>query len=461
LVAQRYGVCESQIYLHLKFLELPQEIQQMMIEGKLPTQAALALQRSRLKKRVKDDPEKERTRLMWIARELVAQLEKPGTHSDSAELSVESEKPGGTTTHPKKLTVQNVKDAARRALLEQGEQGQLEASQLEIHESILNIAGLSARFVSHAGRLIAPEVRATAIDGIRNLGVKTPPEVIRDRLQTIRASVDVLVQLVDEAILPPPLIIPPGRPLFRQHLDKFRPEAFGPGIRYLMVCELASASDNQGIAIPVRLMAERIGVNEKIIGSNIRFLREELQQFELELEEIVIRVKNNQGEYEKIPGYRLKWKTGSGPLPQTPSATTQTSALGSAKNLATPAKSSASLTPQTSRETVNFDPNKFQLLCENKLQKLAVDIAKIIARHPYFGTPKLSVRSLIDNRIIVSLKITGSGEYQKITVGCNIEGFDINFKVYLKAMGEAVKSFSATSSVRQIGLSSLTSRNQL
>lgn len=464
LVAQRYGISESQVYLHLRFLTLPEEIQKMMIEGKLPTKAVLSLQRGKLKKRGNEDPEKDKLRLMSIARDLVAQLEKPEAVTDLTTSTPGDQKATKSNGRPQKnrLTVAQVKESSKRASLEQGEQGALEVAQVEIHESLLKVAGLSAIFVTHAGRLIAPEAKAIAIEGLRNLGLKTPPEVIRDRLQSIRATVDVLVQLVDEALLPPALLIPTGKPPFKQHLEKFRPEVFGPGIRYLMVCELAAASDNQGIPVPARNMAEKIGVNEKIIGSNIRFLREELPQFDLELEEITIRVKDSQGEYEKIPGYRLKWKTGTSPLLTAPQINHAPTAPTTSDSLRRPSPTHTPATPAVSThpEKIALDLSKFHILSENKLQRLSEEIARIITRHPHFGSPKLSVRPLIDNRIIVSLKISGNGDAQKLIIGSNIENFDINFKVYLNAFVEAVKATNFPS-VKQVGLLSLTSRNQL
>lgn len=138
---------------------------------------------------------------------------------------------------------------------------------------------------------------------------KTPPDSVRDRMQSVQAQLESLLDIFRQAIEPPALPAVPGKPKFSTFINKKQKE-FGSNTRFKIAQILAQAVDEHGKFMTgaelVKLLTP-LGIDVKDFASNIRLLPQEFQRIGLQLQQCILRRKDSRGKYDKKVAYRLAW----------------------------------------------------------------------------------------------------------------------------------------------------------
>ena len=247
-------------------------------------------------------PAAETIRLQQIARILVDQIAAGRYDADSEEEDKPKRKPGRPSG---RITHEMIQEANRQALADQGRE--VDALKLQTAAGLLKALGHLAGLRGKLSELLLGNNRPLTVTGLRSMGKKKPPEVIRDQILDVRGKLDELLGLAEEATLPPRLIIPEGKPSFTDYIAK-RSKQFGTLTREKLAKLLASTSDNNGQVITWFDMAESLGQPEREITGNISLLKQEIDNHGLDLQTFRLRRKDSRGVYEFVPAYRLSWR---------------------------------------------------------------------------------------------------------------------------------------------------------
>jgi len=280
-VAERLAISDQTVYNHLKLLELPEEIQAMVVRDQVPTSELFHL--ANTKRKLGD-----KFSLARVARILLDNLHK--------------EKP--TQVNAKGITAKGVRDATRQALLEGGNE-QL-ANELETQQSTYRLLnGLN-------GILKATEIftrDSSRKDVIRILrSRKSPPEVLRDKIRLTMEKLELVMEVVEDAIKPDPLPEVPGKPRFTDFVREKTARKFSNSeTRYRLALAVAKSSDQKDI-VSASELAVFLKTDINTVAANLRILDGELRTLGIVLQQHTIREKDNRDHYDKKAAYRLAWK---------------------------------------------------------------------------------------------------------------------------------------------------------
>ncbi len=292
VVAKRLGIPDYQISNHLKLLDLPEAIQDMVIHGTLVLKNSLVV-RQAIKKYGPDLPIDQLTQALMAV----------GGGPDSRATKSLGGRGG--------MTREDVTRAVRGVLAEGGHVDAASelGAQKAVHDAAFGI-----------GRMQAGINRLSGADPDKVVGVLRnrrgePPELIRDRLDEVDRGLKAIRALVERAIRPDPLEKVPGKPAFLKFMQGKR-KSFGNEIRFNMACLLAKSSDKgDGEVMMVPEMAKALGVTVNDIASNLTRLDVDLKGLGIKLDQQTLREKvmrEKKGkrvtEYTQRPAYRLKWK---------------------------------------------------------------------------------------------------------------------------------------------------------
>lgn len=289
-VSKEMGVKTEMIRKYLRLLNLPEPIKAMIIKDKLPIGASLYLGDAASR-------HGDSLNMLRVARILMDSLDR-------------QEDPFGTIKDVHKVTVEDVKAATRRAILEGA--GAEDMLALEVAAAIVRLPGTLAPLQSIVGKLTRrdPELVDSSL---RNRGRGKPPEVLRDQVRDAIEALEKVLPVLERAVEPPSLRIPPGKPRFSAFLGSKTTNAFAGELRQRIAMELAKASDDKGKIMTVAELAEALGVDSVAVGNHMRYVQERLDAMGITLEEHVSRAKvarsgRSRETYDSTPAYRLAWK---------------------------------------------------------------------------------------------------------------------------------------------------------
>lgn len=282
-LAQRLGTTTTNIYTHIRFLDLDPEIQRLVITDKLPSTSALHLAAVAANLGSKLDQAK-------LARRLLSTI----SGNETAKIK-------DLTGPIRQLTHDEVVQATDELLHESGH-GE-DAEKIRADKAALRVTGIAGRVVFSAGEItkIPP---AKMINAFRDR--PTPPEAVADDIRKAIAALTAALQIVEAAIQPPPIPEVPGKPKFtdyiKEHLD-----IFGTGTRKAMMQLFAKHSDTDQQPLTSSEIAEALGLDTPTIAGNYRLLMPELEKIGLTLHKIAVRQLDDHDEYTKVPAYRIEW----------------------------------------------------------------------------------------------------------------------------------------------------------
>lgn len=310
-LAQEIGLSEVTIRNHIRLLDLPEEIQGMIMEGTLPPTHILNLTRGTKKGRLNEEERKRKiVEMQLLARQIMDNIEK------------DREENGETGNKGKrKLTRANLVAAKREALRSQGRDA--EAVMMEIHDSLYKTLNGMSVILNHSERLADPANEKILIESLRNRGEGKPPETVRDRIKKTLSQLNALLTQVNKAVInPPPIEKVEGKPDFTMYIIN-KPKAFGNIIRRKMALALANATDTGNGMITNNDLSKILKEDAVTIVGNIPALGVELSIVGIKLTRFETRTrKTTDSSYEKVPAYRLEWKDKS-PQAAAPTADAQ------------------------------------------------------------------------------------------------------------------------------------------
>jgi ParB/RepB/Spo0J family partition protein len=298
IVSGRTGFPVNKIKGYLEFLRFPEEVQDLLHTGALKPAHVMRL----LGKRGGSGPERTKderraARLALAAREILDYVEGRRAELEGAETDDGDD---GEI----RITVDDVARIKRR--VERFEVGPEESIRLEIADAILTCRRAAWMVTRRAEILTSTGSKPVAVEAMRNMGEGKPPELLRDLFQTLALVALELVDVAEEAVKPPKLEVPAGKPSFVDYVRSC--ERKFNGIRFGMAHLIAHASDNKGSITTTPELARQLCTQDSTINGNIALLRAELGAIGLVLEVHDARVKDNRNHYAKVNGYRLNWK---------------------------------------------------------------------------------------------------------------------------------------------------------
>jgi hypothetical protein len=251
-----------------------------------------------------------------LARLLIDRMEIP--NEDDGETGENGNK--NPVNKRRKITKNAVQDAVRESLISGGNEET--AERLRLGRLFLNFSDAISRVIHSGDELLNdnPESKKLLTTMLKDdHGRRTPPEVLRDRLQEAENVTRRLREFVESEIIKvPPLKIPSGKPPFEKYI-KSQQKIFTNETQLLIAMEIAKYSDaNGGEIVTIAKIAENLGKDIMVIGNNFKILLDVLPRLGLMIETYDYRVKNADGCYVIRPGYRFNWKTKFGALSPIP-----------------------------------------------------------------------------------------------------------------------------------------------
>ncbi len=279
-IAKKLAISDQTIYNHLRLLDLPEEIQALVIRDQVPTSELFHL--ANVKKKFGDQID-----LLRVARILLDNL-----HKDT---------PARVT--PKGITAKGVRDAAKQALLEGGNEAL--ANEIESQRSIYQLLNGLNGTLKAAETIVRESARQDVVRILRSR--RSPPEVLRDRIDATLQQLGEIRDVVNTAIMPDPLPEVPGKPKFADFVREKTAQKFGNSLtRYKLALAIARSSDQKEIVSTTELV-EYLKSDINTVASNLRILEDELKELGIKIEPHTIREKDSRDIYDKKVAYRLVW----------------------------------------------------------------------------------------------------------------------------------------------------------
>lgn len=279
-LAEDLGVEPNDIYNHLRLLDLDPAIQNLVITERLPKSSAF--QFAATARNLGDKLDQAR-----LAREILQELTGNDVKGSRKPRQIRSE------------------DLARKVLEILAATGEEESAEGHAAaKATLGITTGAGRAKYAADKILSakPQAVITALKART-----TPPEAVADVLRTAIAELTASLGLVEAAARAPALPEIPGKPKFSEYITNQHQATFGNTRRKIALL-LASHSDGDQEPITSKEIADVLDLDTMSVGSQLRFLKTELENIGLELEEHEIRVLNDHDEYQKVPAYRISWR---------------------------------------------------------------------------------------------------------------------------------------------------------
>lgn len=411
IVAEKYGKTPTTIYNYLKLLELPEEIQQLIIEGKITVTGAFSMERGRLHDRRLRDRDMEGVRMRTTAHLLmkrIAECEAGASGDDAGNKSGKKGRRSG------RITEDTLREAMDTAILET--QGEDVMSRISLTRALLKVSGALRVLGKYLPEVVDDKNGAVIRDVARQMGTRSIPEVIASTSQSVRDQLGALIETMSLATKPEPLEKSPNQPSFIDYVtDKL--QAFGSDNTLIsMAKELASATD-RGDVITMAELSEKVLADKNVVTGNfVSKLKPALAKINLFVEEHSVRRQTQKGDWEKVPAYRLNWivKPAAKPLSIPASALVNTPVVPT--------------TLEVARNIVPYVIPPVEGTIDEDVQKMIVaDWVGVIQSRK----TDLPLNPVCGDKLVIKLRMHQKTERGTIIVATNIKGFVLNFSTYV------------------------------
>lgn len=291
-LVKRMGVSKNQILNYLKLLDLDLEIQQMIMEDKLPSATAMHLipiARMLREKGVN-------ITAAMIARRII---DDPDKFADKAGPAAGRVTGGG------------VRRAARSLLLEvdDGERGVIDdVDALEARTLVAKFYAYLHQTNKITSDLLDKPFGKAFIGAFKN--GRQPPEVVKKLVVEFLKNLQIVYEKIIKPAIAPPLKIPEGAPLFREKIKSIQ---FRDDYEKTVADFLAEASDTNEIftAGEIMALAQKRGrvllTDSAQVIDILRYLPDKLKPIGLGIDRLSKRKEQTGGGFREYGAYRLKY----------------------------------------------------------------------------------------------------------------------------------------------------------
>jgi ParB/RepB/Spo0J family partition protein len=295
IVSKKTGYKIPKIKLYLEYLTFDDSVQDMIHEGRLKESYILEMARGAdVEGRSSANTRRENVNM---AVKRLLELEGRRMESAQARSIVPLDQSGGKFS---RFDMQKAAADVRRSKMTPEE-----LRQEEVERALAKTRSAIDTLLKQIPLLTVSGDRTIVLAKLRKMGQGVPPEVLRDGLEKLFTETMALLDVTEEAIKPPPLVIPLDKPSFADHIKECSKDIDPKRVDILQA--LARASDDGGRVVTSAELAKTLGISSGIVASNIQVLRNELIDLELEIDMHSVRTKDVDNNYDKVIAYRLAW----------------------------------------------------------------------------------------------------------------------------------------------------------